>query len=816
MPAQSKLLNNEDISKDIITIDISRSDFETKKEWQQMWQRVAYLHIIRIKEKSNTALIQLDANMGSGKGHLVKDLTYSKNVICISISDPRRHDDTISKIKADPNFIKGENHKLDDCHKIMKIDDYYINNKTNNKIYFSRLTDKDNTTEFWTEVALSKLSDEDPFIVLDEADKFGTRFGFRHYIDKGTWGKGGDFFNYMSKNIITPLDIILSTFSVLNMSGTLGLIIREESIGHFHPSVYVAPIIVRMPDEFIPKQTRLFIPKREGPISDYILNLEQYDIETQLNEHGFSFESLIVDDKQIMFFDRNSECLEERYKYLKMRYPEALIYKYRSGDVDNEIEKKRAHICLFLASNGEGYDNPRVIGTINLRPDNGWEIPITGGMSTRESQKNGRIRGSGGFIINYEEKRYRIVEDDRLRREGRILDDPIFWKNRMGMNNVVEKIKANIGEFVFDPFKIYKGSQSFIMNQFIIKIVQGLFGMLTFGEQPGAKADNNDFPSLNKVFYNKYGYFKREYGLVELQTFISTPMLVNDSIIDNMYGLCKYIFNYQVLEDYKYEYDDHNLNVKLFNKKRKINSNMKYYNNDIYIIEQLYSGKSSTSYLEKRIFVPDGYNPDANPEIKNLFNKTIIPSIIEFLLKIQPSVNLDVCDYEINSCKTIIQTRPDLLEKLGLTIIECDSKSYEIQSRLIKENGYNINIENGDILSICSRPKDNRLVYADTCGSSSGFDYHIKLLEQCKAPIIVGTFTHKITDNTSVFERHVKERKTMCKQYGSGKQMSTYISIDKPTYKIIKRLVLELYEYIDEDDDYRDIIEAMFSGYKEI
>tara|TARA_B110000027_G_scaffold129657_1_gene151460 strand:- start:45 stop:929 length:885 start_codon:yes stop_codon:yes gene_type:complete len=292
-------------------------------------------------------------------------------------------------------------------------------------------------------------------------------------------------------------------------------------------------------------------------------------------------------------------------------------------------------------------------------------------------------------------------------------------------------------------------------------------------------------------------------------------MLVNDSIIDNMYGLCKYIFNYQVLEDYKYEYDDHNLNVKLFNKKRKINRNMKYYNDDIYKIEQLYSGKSSTSYLEKRIFVPDGYNPDANPEIKNLFNKTIIPSIIEFLLKIQPSVNLDVCDYEINSCKTIIQTRPDLLEKLGLTIIECDSKSYEIQSRLIKENGYNINIENGDILSICSRPKDNRLVYADTCGSSSGFDYHIKLLEHCKDPIMVGTFTHKITDDTSGFERHIKERKTMCKQYGSGKQMCTYISIDKATYKIIKRLVLELYKDIDEDD-YRDIIEAMFSGYKEI
>ena len=72
---------------------------------------------------------------------------------------------------------------------------------------------------------------------------------------------------------------------------------------------------------------------------------------------------------------------------------------------------------------------------------------------------------------------------------------------------------------------------------------------------------------------------------------------------------------------------------------------------------------------------------------------------------IQSNVNLDVCDYEINSCKTIIQTRPDLLEKLGLTIIECDPKSYEIQNRLIKENGYNINIENGDILSRCLDPK---------------------------------------------------------------------------------------------------------------
>ena len=100
------------------------------------------------------------------------------------------------------------------------------------------------------------------------------------------------------------------------------------------------------------------------------------------------------------------------------------------------------------------HNHPRVIGTINLRPDKGWEIPIIGGMSTRESQKNGRIRGSGGFIVNYEEKRYRIVEDDRLRREGRILDDSIFWKNRMVMNKVVEKIKANIGEFVFDAFKI--------------------------------------------------------------------------------------------------------------------------------------------------------------------------------------------------------------------------------------------------------------------------------------------------------------------------------------------------------------------------
>ena len=95
---------------------------------------------------------------------------------------------------------------------------------------------------------------------------------------------------------------------------------------------------------------------------------------------------------------------------------------------------------------------------------------------------------------------------------------------------------------------------------------------------------------------------------------------------------------------------------------------------------------------------------------------------------------------------------------------------------MIKENGYNINIENGDILTKCSQPKVNRLVYADTCGSSSGFEYHIKLLEQCNEPIIVGTFTHKITDNTSVFERHVKERKTMCKQYGNGKQMSTYIN----------------------------------------
>ena len=56
----------------------------------------------------------------------------------------------------------------------------------------------------------------------------------------------------------------------------------------------------------------------------------------------------------------------------------------------------------------------------------------------------------------------------------------------------------------------------------------------------------------------------------------------------------------------------------------------------------------------------------------------------------------------------------------------------------------------------------------------------------------------------------------MCKQYGNGKQMSTYISIDKPTYKIIKRSVIELYECIDEDDDYRDIIETLFSGYKEI
>ena len=89
-------------------------------------------------------------------------------------------------------------------------------------------------------------------------------------------------------------------------------------------------------------------------------------------------------------------------------------------------------------------------------------------------------------------------------------------------------------------------------------------------------------------------------------------------------------------------------------------------------------------------------------------------------------------------------------------------------------------------------------------------------MDKCSDQIIVGTFTHKITDDTSVFERHNKERKTMCKQYGNGRQMCTYISITKTTYKIIKKLVIETNEDIDEDTDYRDIIEIMFPGYKEI
>ena len=224
-----------------------------------------------------------------------------------------------------------------------------------------------------------------------------------------------------------------------------------------------------------------------------------------------------------------------------------------------------------------------------------------------------------------------------------------------------------------------------------------------------------------------------------------------------------------------------------------------------------------------------------NPEIKDLFNYRIIPTIIKLLInENKVPVNFILCDNKLNTVSSILENRDDILTDEELTqinfyIIEINSETFtQQQTELLNrqtENPLfkNVEIKKGDFLKKTKEIKTtnkltNVLLYADTSGDDrpDGWSsYNTQLIkDNLDVKIILGTYPVHPSFPWSNFGREIKQNKTIMYEYGIHTIMKTYISINTElfnTWELDYKSKTKL-----DDFDKEDVLEFKFEDYKEI
>ena len=212
----------------------------------------------------------------------------------------------------------------------------------------------------------------------------------------------------------------------------------------------------------------------------------------------------------------------------------------------------------------------------------------------------------------------------------------------------------------------------------------------------------------------------------------------------------------------------------------------------------------------------------ANPEIKDLFNKEIIPKIINILLTNNNNiVNFIFCDNNLNTYLTIKDNLElQLFDRVKFIVVEYDSREFKIQKNMIDANKYiNLSIVKDDIFKFCKDSKlENKFIYADTCGSLINSLEHYNLIKNNSSDqIITGTFPCKEGDAISHLGRHVDKRVTAVYEYGKATILKTYISVHNSLFNNWIESYIKSSNKIHITKIHReDIIEKYIPEYKKI
>lgn len=224
-----------------------------------------------------------------------------------------------------------------------------------------------------------------------------------------------------------------------------------------------------------------------------------------------------------------------------------------------------------------------------------------------------------------------------------------------------------------------------------------------------------------------------------------------------------------------------------------------------------------------------------NPIIKDLFNEKILPTAIRLLLEKNKDQKLDfvLCDNKLNTVSTVLDTlNSDEKSRLNITIIEIGDKEYDEQVKALKEDPEkykDVKIVKGDLeLKLREIENDNKLIYADACGSEKNLSlpppeskkpswpsYNKYLINNnLKSDIIIGTFSVHDRHPISHFGRDIEQFKTITYEYGIKTIMKTYISIKNDFFKEWKKEFLK--ENPGKDSEREDVLEYKIESYKEI
>jgi hypothetical protein len=224
---------------------------------------------------------------------------------------------------------------------------------------------------------------------------------------------------------------------------------------------------------------------------------------------------------------------------------------------------------------------------------------------------------------------------------------------------------------------------------------------------------------------------------------------------------------------------------------------------------------------------------NANPLIKDLFNKEILPKIIRmYLSNSDKKLDFIYLDNKLNTTNSILEVlTPPEIERINFIIIEYNPEEtrdqrIEITKLLEINDNIKIKILEGDLKDTIKTIKsDNKFIYADTCGSEEDLEshpykgswpiYHRQLVEISRSDIVIGTYSLHDSHPYSYLGRESEKYKTITYEYGVKTIMKTYISINLDMYRNWKQ------EYISgpipkEDFDREDILEFKIPEYKQI
>ena len=743
-----------DVPSDIIT----KYSIE-KNEWQKFSQIKIVKQIIKLIDGSIPKIIALDAEMGSGKGIVITDLSNFNDIIMITIH--QKNTDTTKKLEQKKFKFVEQTIKINGKKYIA-----YENYVSKKKVIFIHLSYRENNSDNWEKIINDKIVSnlDNPLFVVDEFHKCCTQFGLRHSCGKNVTRNDvpGDM-KYYIKCHRPILDIITSKFSILIMSGTLDQVIRDEWYGRPQE---ITNIIWKYPEAFIPEWEYVYVDIPKIPKCDYeelkpkvevtIISCLKgiYDVNKTFIENNTK--------NQIIWYLPRCDTAKIAFEILKKRYPHKKIYKYFTGETKNDTEKRDADMIILVQSGTEGYDNEEkpVNSVINLNQDKDNALHgLKNIISQREIQKAKRMRNKGMYVCSKSKENYDI-QNDRSRRENRITTDIDYNNEQIIMNKIYTKCENNFKK----NYKIKFNAENFEWSY--TESIQKLLAILRYNACGGSIAV--DFPTFisfinDKIIYNIK--FKDE--LKKLKNFIKS----NDKEIEIDYSIIDELLR-EIVDNRIEQFEETDL--ELFIKMKRKFKNLKL------------------SIFQKKI--PNGYFP-ANPKIKQLFNEEIIPKIAKEIYTNGKKIQFVLCDNKLNTFYTIIkilkQSNLTLLYNIQFAIVECDKQEYEYQKQEKEKSnleGIDIIIVEDTIFEYCNNnPIDNskitRFIYADTCGSDSGYDYHTKYLESCipENEIVLGTFSTEPKDKISRFGKQ-RKRKTITYEYGNGTNMATYISLDKKLF----------------------------------